>query len=148
MKRADYIKLSRSQAQKMLTPEDYETLKEAINAKKEVYFQYTDDQGGTYLYKAVLPIEFFLTPEFYEGIKRIEDKLNPIPNEEKTLEEKIKGTVYLWSYHRLHKRKHSFYAETTTGVNFWPTIIDALTQPQKYYYFWTGSTNSIETEEI
>lgn len=144
LKRQLYIEWCRSHARKVLTEDDYNELIEAIEQNKEVILHYTDKNSEFKLYKKVSPIEFFVTPGYYEGIMKIEDELNPIENEGKALYHKIAGTVYLWAYHNKHKKKESFYAETITDVNIIPTLLEAIRDPSRYWYFWEGLTEEEE----
>ena len=125
MKRDEYIKLSREKARKVLSAEDYKKLRAAAKTKSYVFFRYTDKEGVKAIYRAVRPKEFFFTPGWGKP-----------PGE---------GAVYMWSYHLLHKRNHSFRADRIKKVNYWPTIIDALTDPQKNKIYWQGETASIKT---
>ncbi len=125
MKRDEYIKLSRQKARKVLRAEDYKKLSSAAKSKSYVFFIYTDKEGVKAIYRAVRPEEFFFTPGWSEP-----------PNE---------GAVYLWGYHLLHARSHSFRADRIKKVNYMPTIIDALTDPQKNKIYWQGETASIKT---
>lgn len=150
-RRAIYIKWSRDQARKVLSEDDYNELIEAIDENKEVIFYYTDKNKDFSHYKKVKPIEFILTPGYYEGIRKIEDELNPIENGGKPLWQKIAGTVYLWAYHDKHKKKESFYAETIIDVNIIPTLLEAIRDPSKYWYYWKGLTEEekeVEEEEV
>lgn len=151
LSREIYIEWCREQARKVLAEDDYNELIEAIEENRKVIFYYTDKEAKTRAYKKVKPIEFILTPGYYEGIKAIEDELNPIENGEKTLEEKIAGTVYLWAYHDRHKEKESFYAETIFDVNIIPTLLEAIRDPSRYWYYWKGLTEEeeeVEKEEV
>ncbi len=147
MKREQYIKLSRAQARTVLSAEDYKKLRSAAKSKSYVSFKYTDREGTRAIYRAVRPKEFFFTPG-WSGPEEKKKEAKTEEGEEVKEEEKEPEkppAVYLWSFHLLHRRSHSFRADRIKDVNFFPTFIEALTDPQKYKIYWQGETAGVET---
>jgi predicted DNA-binding transcriptional regulator YafY len=128
MRRSEYEALSEEKATEILKDDDYKKLVRAINKKEKVSFTYTDKNAKRKIYRAVIPKRFFFTPGWSEP--------------------PVEGAVYLWGYHLLHLRNHSFRADRIKDVDFFPTIIQALTDPGKYSYYWKGPTASIQTEKL
>jgi len=150
MKREKYIQLSRQEARKVLSTADYKKLRLAAKSETEVSFVYTDKDGTKAIYRAVQPKEFFYTPGWSgpeEKKEEVEEEEGEKEKEEKAVEVKPPA-VYLWSFHRLHKRDHSFRADRIKRVNFFPTFIQALTDPEQYKIYWIGGTASIKTTVI
>ena len=147
MKREKYIQLSRQEARKVLSTADYKKLRLAAKSETAVSFTYTDKDGTKAIYRAVQPQEFFYTPGWSGPEKKEEVKEKTEGEEEpaKEIKEVKQPAVYLWSFHRLHRRDHSFRADRIKKVNFFPTFIQALTDPEKYKIYWIGGTVSIKT---
>jgi len=110
MRRDEYDRLAEEAAREALTPEDFETLKEAMTKGSFVIFTYQKWIGGVFRYRMVWPRGWILA-----------------------------GKSYLWAYHTLHERNHSFITEHIRNVVLAADIISALTNPQQYPEFWDGS---------
>lgn len=120
----------------MLSLDVYKAIIKAITAGTKIAFRYTNKEGAEKIYENIQPLEFFITPTFYTGIKKIEAKLNPIEPTSEALETKIEGTVYLWVKNTVSGKKESFYAETITSVFKMPNIVEACIDPSVFFYFW------------
>ena len=108
--------IAREMAALVLDPNDYNNLIEAIDREKTVMFVYNKLSGGTWRYKAIEPIEFVFT-----------------------------GRVYLWAYHTVHKRGHSFRAWEISQVYVYGDIVEALLNIERFRRFWDGTQTGIRT---
>ncbi|HDO25498.1 MAG TPA: hypothetical protein ENG95_02485 [Nitrospirae bacterium] len=115
-KREEQTEATKEEAKLILSEKDYSLIIEAIKREKETMFIYNKLSGGTWLYRSVKPTGFVFT-----------------------------GEVYLWAYHKIHHRGHSFRAWEISSVYVYGNIIEAIINPGKYKRFWNGLQASITT---
>ena len=110
MRRNDWEKIAMEEARKVLSEDDYLTIKEAIKKHKEIMFKYRPlARGGKWWYRSVKPLGYIYAEK-----------------------------SYLWGYHVLHGRDHSFRTEKISAVIMYPNIVEAIIDMTRYKFWWSG----------
>ena len=109
MRRNDWEKIAMEEARKVLAEEDYNNIITAIEEERAIMFKYKPLRGGKWWYRAVIPTGFIYAED-----------------------------VYLWAYHVLHKKEHSFRAWEIFNVILYVDIVEAVMDMQKHQFWWSG----------
>ena len=126
MRRSERQKQAGEKAKKLMSPEDYATMKKAIEEHKPVIFKYTRADGFHGQYRMEYVHSFFEIPssEIHEG------------------------SVNVWSLHRLHREKETYRVKRIKDVKIIISLIEAVIDPSRHFVFWDGSMTAIETTPL
>ncbi len=119
MRRKKWDEECTKSAKKILPEEDFTALINAMKLSSYVLFTYEDKEEKLWTYRRVTPKGFMCA-----------------------------GEIYLYAYHDLHKRYHTFIANKVSNVREVGNLIVALIEPEKYRTFWDGSALGTETTEV
>ena len=126
MRRAKYLAQAGEKAKELMSPEDYATMKKAIEEHKPVIFKYTRADGFYGQYRKEYVDSFFEIPP----------------------SEMYAGSVNVWSLHRLHRKNETYRVEKIKDVKIIISLIEAVIDPSRHFVFWDGSMTAIETTPL